>query len=253
MSPIDKHGSFNVFDPTTSAWSLVAPTDLAAPRPPPRSYHCLAASAATATIYLHAGCPETGRCADLWSFDVGSKAWTRRADAPGPPRGGASIAFADGLLYRMHGFDGTREQGGAVDVYDPVRDAWETVRYEPDNRHGPVPGSVSVLLPVRVGGRGSLVTLFGELDPSALGHAGAGKMSSFVWVYDILDRRWSMVEVAGGDGGVGTPRARGWFGGDVWRRELGGDRDLVVVHGGLGEDNERLDDLWVLELKVEVA
>jgi hypothetical protein len=81
--------------------------------------------------------------------------------------------------------------------------------------------------------------MFGERDPSALGHAGAGKMLSDVWAFDIEVRTWQRVEV-GADG----PVARGWFDADVVRD--GVVKDAMVVHGGLGEDNQRLGDVWVL-------
>ena len=42
-----------------------------------------------------------------------------------------------------------------------------------------------------VKGRVSLVTLFGELDPSVLGHEGAGKMLDYICKYNIEDKKWS--------------------------------------------------------------
>lgn len=253
MTPIEEHGGLWAYDPSTSAWSFIEPTPVpsgtdsssssSSSYPPARSYHCMASDDDTDTIYLHAGCPEKGRLSDLWAFRLSSRTWTRLAPAPDPPRGGASIAFSrhDGRLYRVNGFDGKSEQGGTVDVYSPETDSWTSVPYEPDGKDGPAPRSVSALLPVTVAGRPSLVTLFGERDPSALGHQGAGKMLGDVWAFDIEERRWRAVDAKGdGEGTAARPVPRGWFAADV----LGEDK--IVVQGGLGESNERLGDVWVL-------
>jgi N-acetylneuraminic acid mutarotase len=187
------------------------------------------------TLYLHAGCPETGRLSDLWAFRLSTREWTRLASAPDPPRGGTSIAFADGALYRMNGFDGKSEQGGSVDVYSPETNTWWSYAFVADGVSGPEARSVSALLPVRIGCRVALVTLFGERDPSALGHQGAGKMLGDVWVFGVEERSWMRVDVQGE-----APRARGWFAADV----LG--ENAIVVQGGLDESNGRLGDVWIL-------
>ncbi|PYI13112.1 kelch repeat protein [Aspergillus violaceofuscus CBS 115571] len=238
MAPIEENGSFWVFDSIDSDWTQLTPSDPDAPFPVGRSYHALTTNG-TDTIYLHAGCPATGRLRDLWAFDVVARRWRECAPAPGPARGGASIAFAEGKVYRMNGFDGTSEQGGAVDVYDPVADAWSTTAYVADGVSGPSARSVGCLLSVRSQGRSALVTMFGEHDPSTLGHQGAGKMLGDVWVLVLEAGRWVLVEVEGDQ-----PEPRGWFAADV----LEGCTSSVVVHGGLAESNERLGDVWRLEL-----
>ena len=81
------------------------------------------------------------------------------------------------------------------------------------------------------------MSLFGESDPSSLGHQGAGKMLSDVWAYEIETGKWAQLSF--GDG----PQGRGWFDADIIQLD---GKDAIVVSGGLGEDNERLDDLWVL-------
>ena len=247
MAPIEENGLFHVFDPKSATWSPLSPSDPAEPIPEARSYHCLA-SDHDDTLYIHAGCPEKGRLSDLWSFKVSARRWTKLASAPDPPRGGTSIACIGGLIYRMHGFDGKTEQGGSLDIYSPDSNEWSTVHYTPDNKSGPIPTSVSTLLSITIAGRPCLVPLFGELDPSALGHAGAGRMSSYVWVYDIESRTWEKVEkwaTVQGKYAEEYPIARGWFGADVVKLE---GEERVVAQGGLGEDNQRLDDIWILSL-----
>lgn len=237
MSAIEESGGLWCFDPNNCAWCFIAQSDPSAPYPAARSYHCMA-SDSNDLIYVHAGCPASGRLSDLWSFSVSKRAWTQHADAPGPTRGGTSITFSDGKLYRMNGFDGKHEQGGIIDVYDIEQDTWTSKDFVADGRDGPVARSVSTLLPVEREGRTMLVALFGERDPSSLGHAGAGKMLGDVWLYDIEDGSWRNVEVGSGE----APPARGWFDADVL------DQTKLVVAGGLNEMNERLDDIWVLSI-----
>ncbi|KAF9729133.1 hypothetical protein PMIN06_000039 [Paraphaeosphaeria minitans] len=240
MAAIEERGAVWALDPASASWTRRQPADSSRPYPPARSYHAVASDGRD-TLFVHAGCPASGRLADLWMFDVAARVWTQGADAPGPQRGGASIAYSRGKLYRMHGFDGTAEQGGSVDVYDVASDSWSTETFEADGHHGPEARSVCALLPVRIGQKEKLLTLFGERDPSSLGHAGAGKMLGDAWVYDIVESWWTKLKPDGGDG---VPDPRGWFDADVLKAEEG--NDSVVVHGGLGENNERLKDVWVL-------
>jgi Galactose oxidase, central domain len=239
MAPVDENGAVWVFDPSTVAWTLLSPSNPSKSFPAARSYHC-STSNGVDKIYIHAGCPETGHLSDLWSFQPSSRTWLQLADAPGPSRGGTSIAFHQGLLYRMNGFDGKTEQGGSLDVYDPRSNAWSSQQYSADGVSGPSPRSVSALLPLLVGGKPWLVTLFGERDPSSLGHQGAGKMLGDVWAYDIGSTTWSKVAVKGADGS-NEPPSRGWFDADVI------NQSATLVVGGLGETNERLSDAWLLK------
>lgn len=233
MAPIEEHGALHVFDHNQLTWSTISPSDPAAPFPQARSYHAMT-SDGTENIYVHAGCPEKGRLADLFAFNVSQRCWTQLAEAPGPQRGGPSIACIDGKLYRMNGFDGKNEQGYSLDIYDVSTDQWTTSTWDVD--HGPPPRSVSALLAIKVNGEDALVTMFGESDPSNLGHQGAGKMLSDIWVYSLASQRWTKVEDEGA-----KPQARGWFAADVSK-----ENSQVVVHGGLAEDNTRLGDAWVL-------
>ncbi|GES59756.1 galactose oxidase/kelch, beta-propeller [Aspergillus terreus] len=235
MAPIEENGGLWEFTPTTSTWRLITPASSTAPYPPARSYHCMA-NDGDDTIYVHAGCPEKGRLSDLWAFRLSSREWTALAAAPDPPRGGTSIAFADGRLYRMNGFDGKAEQGGHVDVYDPSTNVWITHAFAADGVAGPGPRSVAALLPVRLDSGLWLVTLFGECDPSALGHQGAGKMLGDVWAFHVEDRVWKKVDVTGSE----APCPRGWFAAD------GDGGKTIVVQGGLDESNQRLGDVWKL-------
>lgn len=240
MAPIEEKGSVWNYDPAQAVWFCIEPADTSWPCPQARSYHC-AASDGNRSFFIHAGCPEKGRLSDLWKFDVFSRSWLQLADAPGPQRGGASLAYSGSKLYRMNGFDGTKEQGGSIDIYDIEKDSWSTQTFSADGNAGPEARSVCALVPINLQGKGKLVTLFGERDPSSLGHAGAGKMLDDVWVYDIAENWWTKLNTTGKNG---LPEPRGWFDADV---VLGKDgKQSVVVHGGLGESNERLNDVWLL-------
>lgn len=237
MAPIEERGSVWEFDPALATWSLLVPSGSNSEDfPIARSYHCMASDGKD-TLYIHAGCPEKGRLSDLWAFSLSRREWTELASAFDPPRGGTSITFVDGKLYRMNGFDGNTEQGGSVDIYSPETNSWASHSFSPDGKAGPTPRSVSALVPVFHNDRAYLITLFGERDPSSLGHQGAGKMLSDVWAFDIRSKIWAEVNIQGDE----SPVARGWFDADV----VG--TNTIVVHGGLGESNDRLGDVWTLE------
>jgi hypothetical protein len=240
MAPIEEDGAVWEFDSGSSSWSRLMPADPSTPFPPARSYHC-STSDGQGTFFLHAGCPQKGRLSDLWKFDVSERTWTELPKAPAPHRGGTSIAHSNGKLYRMNGFDGNTEQGGSIDVFDIATNSWSTETFKADGNDGPEARSVCVLLPVRLAQKDKLLTLFGEHDPSSLGHAGAGKMLSDVWIYDISEKWWTQLHPEGADG---VPDPRGWFDADVVKKSSG--NDAVVLHGGLGENNERLSDVWLL-------
>ncbi|SMR56316.1 unnamed protein product [Zymoseptoria tritici ST99CH_3D1] len=238
MAPVDESGSLWIFDTKSQSWSNVKPKSSAYPEA--RSYHAMT-SDGTSKVYLHAGCPESGRRNDFWSFDVASSEWKELPSAPGPARGGTSIAFAESKVWRMNGFDGEKEVGGSLDFFDPQTGKWDTKTFFADGKSGPGARSVGALVPVKVQGQTWLITLFGERDPSSEGHLGAGKMLGDVWAYDLEGGKWAQVLAMSTSGEA--PDARGWFDADVV--EFGG-KDAVAVTGGLGEENNRLDDLWVL-------
>lgn len=233
MAPIEENGVVHVLDTASGEWSTLSLRNASESHPEARSYHAMT-SDNNGTIYVHAGCPEKGRLSDLWAFDIKACTWRQLADAPGPARGGTSIAFFNGKLYRMNGFDGKHEQGFALDIYDVASNNWSTKTW--DTGAGPSPRSVSTLLTIQVPGRDILVTMFGECDPSTLGHQGAGKMLDDVWAYDVADETWMRVVIEGD-----RPQSRGWFAADALR-----EKNEIVVHGGLAKDNSRIGDVWTL-------
>lgn len=245
MDPVDEAGKLWAFCPATSAWSVIepapAPSGAGSPVPSARSYHAMTSDGAS-TLFLHAGCPAQGRLSDLWAFNTRTRAWTELAAAPSPPRGGTSIAYFDGKIYRMGGFDGKSEQGGSVDVFDTKGNAWESIAFSA-GQDGPEARSVGALAVVSIDGRDLMVTLFGERNPSSLGHEGAGKMLRDVWAFDLETKVWERVEP---EAGTEIPAPRGWFDADaVSSTSVPG---AIIVHGGLAEDNSRLGDVWKLTI-----
>ncbi|KAK4073470.1 uncharacterized protein Triagg1_5296 [Trichoderma aggressivum f. europaeum] len=238
MDPIEENGSIWRYDGTSSTWQRILTKS--ATYPTSRSYHAMAFDGKK-TIYLHAGCPSQGRLSDLWAFDTETLVWTELPLAPGPARGGTSIACCQGLLYRMNGFDGKSEQGGELDIYDPASQKWHIIAFPSDGVQGPEARSVATLLAVRLpSNEDALITMFGERDPSSLGHAGAGKMLDDVWAFNVKSSTWRKFAFPEQN----APAARGWFAADVMKQQGG---DTVFVQGGLAEDNSRLGDAWRLD------
>ncbi|KAJ7119865.1 hypothetical protein C8R44DRAFT_922273 [Mycena epipterygia] len=235
-----------------------------------RSYHamCIAAD----NLYLHAGCPATGRLGTLHSVSLASDSlsaptWSPLPAGPGPGRGGTVLCpitvpgSPTPLLVRYGGFAG-HELGGALDCFTPARGTWASVAL-PGSEGGdpghPLSRSVHALVPVRpplalATGHGHVVAvmLFGERGPAPahLGHMGAGQFHRDAWalvcapaaVSTANEHGFVFTELKqdGGEGGV--PEARGWFAAD-WAQEVHGGR--VVVQGGLNDENNRLGDVWL--------
>ncbi|KZT39894.1 galactose oxidase [Sistotremastrum suecicum HHB10207 ss-3] len=219
--------------------------------PEPKSFHVLVAF--EGQLFIHAGCPEKGRLGTLHSFDPQHLQWRRLADAPEPGRGGTALAPVnlggnDPVLLRFAGFAGY-ELGAdhTLDIYHINTDKWSTVVPKPDPASG-YPGARSVHGFVPYHSKqypdAVAVTLHGERDASALGHAGAGKFWDDVWLLlkDSEGYSWKKVDVSGSEG----PEGRGWFPAVSYTDADG--KDKVVLHGGLLTSNERSDELWSLEI-----
>lgn len=257
MTPLEESSCLHRFDPSDSTWTRLQPS-FNAPGPVARSYHCSAAS--TSHIFVHAGCPASGRLNDTWAYDISSNTWTKLADAPGDPRGGASIVWFEGKLWRFGGFNGKTEVGGGIDYLDlglpegnehsqDTQSQWRTVSFgevsglgrdaagslmQSETRLGPGARSVCGIHPDPRGG--ALLTFFGEGKPSPTGgHDAAGNFWGDVWAFDPAASRWEEVEQGDGE----RPVERGWF-------ASAQAAEGVVLWGGLNAKNERMGDGWVL-------
>lgn len=170
-------------------------------------------------LYIHAGCPASGRLADLHAYDLATHTWHKLADAPAEPRGGTAIAAVSlpsaselvlvrfggrssippssaMLTKRQLGFAGVQlpkiTQGSPppLDIYTPSTNTWSTVYPAPDPEQGfPGPRSVLGLVPFTTGARTNTsepipvaLLYHGEKDASSLGHAGAGVFWDDAWL-----------------------------------------------------------------------
>ncbi|KAI4162860.1 MAG: hypothetical protein LQ342_003577 [Letrouitia transgressa] len=308
MEALDEQGCVWKFDTKFGHWSALNPAE-GSPRPKPRSYH---ASACTnhpilsstehakgghsesdleghGTLFIHAGCTNSGRLNDLWGFDVASRTWSKFPDAPGPARGGACLTLAQNRLYRMGGFDGQSELGGQIDYLEVSATTfddkggtgelavvastgqWETIQPASEL---PFPGNRSVagLEPVTTGqGRMYLVLLLGERSPSSSGHADAGTFWDDVWSYQLRpdgmtaasfkdatrelfgvntrEGTWAQVDIPEATMTDGKRASPGELG---WFASANGhdmDPGSIILWGGKRTDNQRASDGWILTIE----
>ncbi|GAA5874721.1 hypothetical protein JCM16303_002963 [Sporobolomyces ruberrimus] len=240
------------FDPQTRKWEEL---ETRGDQPEPRSFHTMCAH--ENKLYLHAGCPASGRLTQLHSLDLDTLEWTQLEDAPAPGRGGTvltslppSSSGRPSLLARFGGFAGHELDG--LDVFDVEKKEWRAVEVE-----GESPEKRSVHVFVGLGdeleheGKSVVAVLaLGEREgaPAELGHNGAGCFHDDAWA--LLATReaqpkftWARLESSSRS--EGAPKARGW----LPAARVAGAK--VVFQGGLNEKNERLGDAWSLEVVVE--
>ena len=240
------------------------------------------------TLFIHGGCPASGRVADIWAFDIAARTWSRYPDIPGPARGGPSLCLAKEKLYRFGGFDGEKELGGPIQylrltrsTFDdkggkgelavtPLTGQWESFESLAGT---PTPGNRSVagLQPVTTGqGRNYLLLFLGERDPSASGHDAAGKFWDDVWSFQLApegmtaaslkdatrelfgaktaENTWARVDVSETSMSGRTEHP----GSRGWFASAQGqdfDPLSVVLWGGVNDDNSRASDGWILTLQ----
>lgn len=214
------------FDTTTDQWTLLSSGDTGPAR---RSYHSMVAD--DHRIYVFGGCGEDGRLNDLWAYVVIDKKWTK-FPFPGEnckPRGGAGLAVSLGKIWVVYGFSG--EELDDVHCFDPLQGKWEQV-----DTSGEKPTARSVFSTV---GIGKYIYIYGgEIDPSDLGHLGAGKFSSEMYVLDTETFVWKKFEDSSKSGD--HPGPRGWCAFET--ASLDGEVGLLV-YGGNSPTNARLEDL----------
>lgn len=218
-------------------WTKLEAADGAPPSP--RSFH--RAVTVGERVYVFGGCGGEGRLADLHEFDLTTRRWTALPPADIAGRGGATFeASADGRrLLLCCGFAG--HETDDVLSFDLAARAWS--RHPSDwLRPRSVCASWSFDLPA-----GPATLLFGgEVEPSDIGHAGAGGFERDLVAIDSASGE--PLELVLDDAGSGEPRARGWASAAALSAETG------VLFGGLaGSDDapERLDDAWTLTVTEE--
>lgn len=239
------------------------------------------------TIFIHGGCPASGRVADVWAFDIASRTWSQFPDPPGPARGGPCFTLTRNRLYRYGGFDGKQELGGPIQflrlsrcTFDdqggkgelgvaPLTGQWEAVEPQSDT---PIPGNRSVagLQPVTTGqGRNYLLLFLGERDPSSSGHEAAGKFWDDVWSFQLPPDGMTAASFKDATRQLfGAKTAEGtWARCDIPEAAKTGniehpgqrgwfasacqdvDANSIMLWGGVKGDNSRAGDGWVLTVE----
>lgn len=215
------------FDTNTNKWTLLSSGDTG---PAHRSYHSTASD--DQHVYIFGGCGVAGRLNDLWSYDVGEQKWVKYA-TPGDNckgRGGTGLAVALGKIWVVYGFAGMEMDD--VHCFDPAHEKWTQVETS-----GEKPMARSVFSTFGIGKY--IFICGGEVDPSDLGHLGAGKFTSETFVLDTETLIWKRLD--DGAGSEDHPGPRGWCA--FAEGCLNGNQGLLV-YGGNSPTNDRLDDIF---------
>ncbi|CAN1156072.1 Protein MAIN-LIKE 2 [Linum perenne] len=222
------------FDTVTNQWTLLSSGDAG---PPHRSYHSTASD--DRHVYVFGGCGVAGRLNDLWAYDVVDKKWVGYP-SPGDSckgRGGPGLAVAQGKIWVVYGFAGMEVDD--VHCYDPAQKKWAQVETK-----GEKPTARSVFSTLGIGKY--IVISGGEVDPSDLGHMGAGKFTGEAYALDTETLSWKRL-----DDGVSSeshPGPRGWCA--YAAGELEGQKGLLV-YGGNSPSNDRLGDMFFFTPSLE--
>jgi N-acetylneuraminic acid mutarotase len=254
-------GDFYSFNCDTGTWTEISSqkdcSSKSTKMPMARNYH--SACSIGTNVYIFGGCggslPQGGtrRLSDLWRYDTLTGTWE---DLPCPEgilgRGGPGFVALDGSLWVIGGFVG--KEASDIHRFDLTTNTWETnitvTSTDPDApaftaRSVFGRGGHSENCPVSgCSHAGHLLVFGGEIDPSDLGHAGAGQFSNTTFCMDTKQTRtWHSVMTAS-SGDDSLPGPRGW-GASCEIPERG-----VVVSGGMDDENQRLNDLYLLDYHV---
>lgn len=215
------------FDTITNKWSLLSSGDMS---PPHRSFHSMAAD--DSCIYIFGGCGNADRLKDLWAFDTTARNWIM-FPLPGetcPPRGGPGLAVCGGKIWVVCGFSGVELND--VHSFDPVTQNWTLVETSGDK---PSPRSVFSTACI-----GKYIYIYGgEVDPSDLGHLGAGKFAQEVYALDADTHVWERLKEEAESGE--HPGPRGWCAFSAGTMD---GKDGLLVLGGNSPTNDRLGDIF---------
>ena len=190
----------------------------------------------------------------MHKFSLAAKAWSTLPIPPMTPRGGAAMTYHRNRLFVHGGFTGQEQSDMAV--YDISNGEW--AHTQPSSTDAPKARSVHAIVPIASDNADldKLLILFGEGNPSNVGHDGAGEFWGDVWTAtlpkklngvpgsSLLVNYEKLTLAASQDGQGNLPCPRGWFQATPWN-------DKVVLSGGLSANNERLDDLYLLSLTPE--
>lgn len=215
------------FNTWTNQWKLLSSGETS---PENRSYHSIAAD--SQNVYVFGGCGVDGRLNDLWAYNVVDQKWIK-FPSPGEAckgRGGPGLEVVEGKIWVVYGFTG--EEADDVYCFDIAKGEWKEVETK-----GEKPSARSVFSTAVVGKQ--IVIFGGEVDPSDLGHMGAGCFTGEAYGLDTETFEWRKWE-----DGVGTeehPGPRGWCAFAAGSRD---GKEGLLVYGGNSPSNDRLDDIF---------
>ncbi|GMP66533.1 hypothetical protein CsSME_00026854 [Camellia sinensis var. sinensis] len=216
------------FDTVTNKWTLISSGDTG---PAHRSYHSVTSD--DRRVYVFGGCGVNGRLNDLWAYDSAEKKWIK-FPLPGEnckPRGGPGLAVAQGKIWVVYGFSGVELDD--VHFFDPVNEKWVQVETSGEK---PTPRSVFSTV-----GIGKYIFISGgEVDPSDLGHLGAGQFSGDLYALDTETLVWQKWDDSS-NSGDNHPGPRGWCAYAPGKRD---EQPGLLVYGGNSPSNDRLGDIF---------
>uniref|UniRef100_A0A2P2L768 Nitrile-specifier protein 5-like n=2 Tax=Rhizophora mucronata TaxID=61149 RepID=A0A2P2L768_RHIMU len=215
------------FDTSTNKWTLVSSGD---DGPASRSYHSTTSD--DRHVYIFGGCGIAGRLNDLWAYDVVEQKWIKNP-TPGyslKGRGGPGLAVVQGKIWVVYGFSGVEMDD--VHCFNPAEETWVQVETSGEN-----PTARSVFSAVGIGKY--IIIYGGEVDPSDLGHLGAGKFTSEAYVLDTETLIWKRLD--DGPGSDNHPGPRGWC---AFAAGCLNGKQGLLLYGGNSPTNDRLDDFF---------
>lgn len=224
--------------PGTETWSQVEASNEG---PEARSFHRMICIGDC--LYMFGGCSPNGRENDLWKFDLVDKQWESLGRTPLlRGRGGPNLVpLASGSLVGVvAGFAGEETADGHA--FHIANSKWEDSGIELE---GMRPRSVCVAASFPSVGR--TLIFGGEVDPSDLGHMGAGSFENDIVV---LDEKTGRYETTIPGASADWPVTRGWS--DASSYDKGDGVGQLFVFGGLSGDDKnplRLGDLWILKVE----
>ncbi|XP_042504176.1 nitrile-specifier protein 5 [Macadamia integrifolia] len=214
------------FDTSTNEWTLLSSGDIG---PDHRSYHSMIAD--DDHVYVFGGCGVAGRLNDLWAFGIKDHKWVK---FPVPDscrgRGGPGLAVVGGKIWVVYGFAG--EEMDDVHCFDLVNGEWSQVETT-----GEKPTARSVFSTAAIG---RYIFIYGgEVDPSDLGHMGAGRFTDEVYTLDTETKVWSRWDDVADS--KEHPGPRGWCAFSAGTRD---GKEGLLVYGGNSPSNDRLGDIF---------
>ena len=215
------------YDTLTNAWTLVNDGELAG-SPEKTSYQTM--TSLGRKLYVFGGCFDAhGRLNKLYEFDIDSGKWTQLpSDERIVGRGGSVLVSyqneSESCLYVIAGFAGYELDD--CFKFNLATKEWSMIEKLPRKLSVFACNSVSL-------GSFRLALHGGEVDPSTLGHKGAGEFTNETFLFD--GSGWHTLDVE-----KNVTSTRGWHHG------CSGGADRFYVYGGNLENNERTNELWCL-------